>query len=346
MHEIDLKKFNIRSDLVVDLFNLDEDIEGVKVTKRNIKNTNIIDVELERDVLKLGKKKGKYITISFDDVTDTTNYQNVVTALSIELKEMLTYLKIGDNKKCLVIGLGNKDSTPDCLGPRVVDSVLVTKYLFDLSEVEVERGYRNVSSFVPGVTGVTGLESADVIKGIVKETKPDFLIVVDALLSSSIERINKTIQLTNTGISPGAGVMQNRKEVTEELLGIPVISLGVPTVIDLITIVKDTIKFMMRQFSYNKATINKSSRKLAPITSINYLSHEENLTDLEKEKLLGMVGNLDDDELKALIFEVLTPIGFNMIVTPKEVDFQIEKLSSLIASSINGALHKNKKINK
>lgn len=343
MHEIDLKKFNVRSDLVVDLFNLDEKIDGVKVSKKKIKNTNVLDVELERDVLELGKRRGKYITISFDDVTDTTNYQNVVTSLSIELKSMLEYLKIDEGKKCLVIGLGNSRSTPDSLGPKVVDSVLVTKYLFDLSEVEVEKGYRNVSSFIPGVTGVTGLESADVIRGIVKETNPDFLIVVDALLSSSIDRINKTIQLTNTGISPGAGVMQNRKEITEELLGIPVISLGVPTVIDLITIVKDTIKFMMKQFSYNKETINKNSRKLAPITSINYLNHEENLTKEEKEKLLGMVGNLDDDELKSLIFEVLTPLGFNMIVTPKEVDFQIEKLSSLIATSINKVLHKNKK---
>ena len=199
MHEIDLKKFNVRSDLVVDLFNLDDDIDGVKVKKTTIKNTNVIDVELERDVLELGKRKGKYITISFNDVTDTTNYQNVITALSIELKEMLEYLKIDDSKKCLVIGLGNKDSTPDSLGPKVVDSILVTKYLFDLSEVEVEKGYRNVSSFIPGVTGVTGLESADVIRGIVKETKPDFLIVIDALLSSSIERINKTIQLLIQG---------------------------------------------------------------------------------------------------------------------------------------------------
>ncbi len=344
MHEIDLKNFNTRSDLVVDLFNLDEASDKIKVKKKKNKDINIIDVELLEDNKELGKKKGKYITISFSDVTDTVNYNNVRDVVVSSLKEMFSYLKIKDDWKCLVVGLGNDQSTPDALGPLVVKDILVTKYLFDLQDIEVEKGYRNVSSFSPGVTGVTGLESALVIKGIVNETHPDFLIVVDALLSSSIERINKTIQLTNTGIAPGAGVMQNRKEITENLLGIPVISIGIPTVIDLITIVRDTIKFMMRQFSYNKDNIKKNSRKLAPVTSINYLEHDESLTKEEKEKLLGMVGVLSDEELKELIFEVLTPIGFNMIVTPKEVDFQIEKLGSLMASSINKALHQNNKV--
>lgn len=344
MHEIDLKNLDIRSDLVVDLFDLDNKIEGVNVKNKKIKDINVTDIELEKDILELGKKKGKYITISFEDVTDTVNYQNVLEVLKNELRNIYKYLKLDNDFKCLVVGLGNINSTPDSLGPKVSSKVLVTKYLFDIRDIEVEKGYRNVSSFIPGVTGITGLESADVIKGIVEETKPDFLIVVDALLSSSIERINKTIQITNTGISPGAGVMQNRKEITEELLGIPVISLGIPTVIDLITIVKDTIKYMMRQFSYNKQNLNNIAHKLAPITSINYLNHKESLTKEEKEKLLGMVGNLTDDELKELIFEVLTPIGFNMIVTPKEVDFQIEKLSSLIASGINLSLHENKNV--
>lgn len=340
-HELDLKNFQIRSDLVVDLFNLEEEQQGIKINRKEKERIKIIDIIIEKEDNALSKKPGRYLTISFEDVTDTTNRMQVTEVFIDELKKLLSSLALDKDQKCLVIGLGNQKSTPDALGPKTIEQILVTKYLFDIKEIEVEKGYRNVSAFTPGVMGTTGMESSDLILGIVEKTKPDFLIVVDALASSSIDRINKTIQITDTGIHPGAGIGSSHKEISLQTIGIPVIAIGIPTVIDALTIVSDTIHYLLQKLSYNKATIAQKSKKLAPATMQNYLDHEADLSDEEKRTFLGMVGLLKEEEMKELIFEVLTPIGYNLMVTPKEVDFVIEKLSEVIANGINESLHKN-----
>ena len=255
------------------------------------------------------------------------------------LKAMLDYLHISPDASCLVVGLGNRESTPDSLGPRVIEKILVTKYLFDTPGIQASSDYRNVSVFSPGVLATTGIESSEMILGIVERTKPDFLIVIDALASTSLDRINKTIQMTDSGIHPGSGIGNNRKEINQESLGIPVISIGVPTVIEAITVVSDTIQYLYKHFAYNKENLNKN--KFIPITKRDYREFNGELNQEEKEELFGHIGLLNEDERKELIFEVLTPIGYNMMVTPKEIDFLMEKLSSVIASSINCSLHKN-----
>lgn len=337
MNQIDLKNFAIRTDLLIDEVNINNKDYNIKSNK--IKNIEVTNVTIDKKN-KLKKKEGNYITISFEDVTDSTNKKELEVIFTNELNNLLKLTGIKDTDKCLIVGLGNINSTPDALGPLSTEKILVTKYLFDIKEVEVEKGYRNTSTIIPGVTGNTGIESFDIISGIIDKTNPDFLIVIDALASSSIERINKTIQMTNTGINPGSGVGNNRKELSKETLGIPVISIGIPTVIEAITIVSDTINYLMKQISYNKDNINKN--KLIPITSINYKNHENDLSSEEKEKLLGIIGNLTEEEIKKLIFEVLTPIGYNMMVTTKEIDFVVEKLSEVIANGINNSLHKIK----
>lgn len=338
MNQIDLKNFTIRTDLFIDEINQTNN-KKYNIKTKKINNIEVTNVKIDK-INELNKKEGDYITISFEDATDQTNRNNLEEVFSNELTNLLKLTNIKNTDKCLIVGLGNINSTPDALGPLTVDKVLVTKYLFDIKEITVEKGYRNTSIITPGVTGNTGIESFDIISGIVEKTKPDFLIIIDALSSSSIERINKTIQMTNTGINPGSGVGNYRKELSKETLNIPVISIGIPTVIEAITIVSDTINYLMKQISYNKENINKN--KLTPITSINYKKHENNLTTQEKEKLLGIIGNLTEEEIKELIFEVLTPIGYNMMVTPKEIDYLIEKLSEVLANGINKSLHNNK----
>ena len=253
-------------------------------------------------------------------------------------------MNILDSDKCLVVGLGNSNSTPDSLGPKVVDNIVVTKHLFDIDGIDVLDEYRNVSAIKPSVLALTGIETRDIIKGIISISKPDFLIIVDALSSSSISRVNKTIQITDTGISPGSGVGNNRGELSKDTLGIPVIGIGVPTVVDAVTIVSDTINFMMKKFSYSKKNIDSYKDKLKPLNKINYLDIETELSTSDKKKIMGEVGILSKNEIKQLIFEVLTPIGYNMMVTPKEVDFVIDKLSIVISNVINRSLHKNVKI--
>ena len=348
MHNIDLSKYKIRTDLIVEQLNDNLDSQGIKKEERTYENINVLDICLDHDSCDLfNKKAGRYITISFQDVTDVSNRVNLEIALQKEIKRLLNKLNISDKDSCLIVGLGNNDSTPDALGPKVANSVLVTRHLFELDGVIVEDGYRNVSAFVPGVMGTTGIEASDIILGIIEKTKPDFVLVVDALASSSVDRVNKTIQMTDTGIHPGSGVGNSRKELSKETLGIPVIAIGVPTVVDAVTIVSNTINFIMKNYSYNIKNVNKVSNKLKLAHSINYLEDElEELPKEEKERLLGMVGNLSEEEMKQLIFEVLSPIGYNMMVTPKEVDFVIDKLSLVIKNGINKSLHDDKLLEK
>lgn len=338
-NEKDLKKYQIRTDLLVDVFDGSSEDKDIKIKTKEKNGIEVLEVKVESDENKLNKKKGRYITISYSDATDKVNRKNLEEVLAREIKYMLEVLNITDKDKCLVVGLGNRQSTPDALGPKTVEDIVVTRYLYEIEGVEVDPNYRNVSSFIPGVTGNTGIESSDVILGIVERIHPDFIIVIDALASSSMDRVNKTIQMTDSGIHPGSGVYNNRKELSYETLGVPVISIGVPTVIEAFVLVSDTIKYLLKHFSYNKENFNKN--KLVPITLRNYLEHEEKLTEEEKSKLLGEIGNLKEDEIRELIFEVLTPIGYNMMVTPKEVDFVIDKISGVLANSINKALHKN-----
>ena len=339
-HEIDLSKYSVRTDLIIES-DIDQLTEGI--TKSQVVNEDITidDITISKKAEEYcNKKKGRYITISFNDITDIENSKKVEKVLSDELKKLLMNMNILSSDKCLIIGLGNANSTPDSLGPKVSENIIVTKHLFDLEDVSVLDGYRNVSTFKPSVLALTGIETKDTIKGIISQTSPDFVIIVDALASSSISRVNKTIQLTDAGIFPGSGVGNNRGELSRDTLGIPVIAIGVPTVVDAVTIVSDTISYLMKKFSYSKKNFNSSVNKLKPVTSINYLKDNDDfLTTKEKKKLLGEIGMLNDDEIKQLIFEVLTPIGYNMMVTPKEVDFLIDKLSKVISNSINRTLH-------
>lgn len=338
-NEKDLKQYKIRTDLLVDIFNTEQVEDGIIVHKDEENGIEIIEVEIQNDKNSLKKKRGKYITISYQDVTDKENGNNLEEIMVKELKRLLKYLKIDEDSSCLVVGLGNRDSTPDALGPKTIENVLVTRYLYEIEKIEVDKNYRNVASFIPGVTGMTGIESSDIILGIIEKIKPGFIIVVDALASSSIDRVNKTVQITDTGILPGSGVYNNRKELSYETLHIPVISIGIPTVIEAFVLVSDTIGYLLKHFSYNKENYQKN--KLVPVTLRDYKNHHKELSKEEKMQLLGEIGTLTDNEVKELIFEVLTPIGYNMMVTPKEIDFVIDKTSNILANSINKALHKN-----
>ena len=339
MSEIDLKKYKVRTDLIVESIGTST-FDEITTKEKNIDDIKVSDITVNSNIEELNKKKGKYITISFKDVTDTDNRKKVEQVLTGELKELLKYLKIKPEDKCLVVGLGNYKSTPDSLGPKVVNKLVVTRHLYLIDGIQVDKGYREISAFTPGVMGTTGIEAKDFIFGLSKEIKPDFIIVVDALASSSIDRVNKTIQITDTGINPGSGVGNTRVEISNETIGVPVIAIGIPTVVDAATIVSDTLKYLLKKFSYSKENINKSSNKLKPVTSINYLEKEVSELSVEdKEKILGFLGNLTEEEMHQLIFEVLSPIGYNLMVTPKEIDFVIDKLSLVLSTSINDALH-------
>lgn len=335
-NRIDLSKFNIRTDLVID-----SEINNDYVTKRSVNDSiNVTSIEVNDEVsLKLNKKEGTYITIEFADITNHEDKVVVEEVLSLELDKILKKNNISDSDSGLVIGLGNRFSTADSLGPKVVDKIMITRHLFEL-KTDVKDGIRCVSGISPGVMANTGIETVDIIMGIIKNIKPKFLVVVDALASSSIDRINKTIQITDTGIHPGSGIGNNRKEISLETIGVPVIAIGVPTVVESSIIVSDTIYYLFKHLSYIKN--NYESNKLVVSHSGDYINRikEQEMDIREKENLSGIIGTLSEEEKLDLTREVLNSINYNMIVTPKEIDFLIDNLSEVISSSINKSLHK------
>ena len=332
-HEIDLSKYKIRTDLAIEVIP-----ENTNIEIKEIDNIKISKIYIDEESSKvINKKQGNYITIEFEDITDNTNKENVKKIFIKELKELLTDMNIKKEDTCLIIGLGNRMSTPDALGPKTIDNLIITNHLYKLGMLEEK--YRRVSALNPGVMGDTGIETSDIIKSVSKTIKPNFIIVVDALAASSIERVNKTIQITDTGIHPGSGIGNSRKEISKELLNIPVIAIGVPTTVDATTIVSDTIKYLTKHYSYTRKNINNPMNKLIIKGNVNYLKKEIKIDKNEKKELLGLIGNLDEEETRRLIYETLTPIGYNFMVTPKEIDFIIEKLTDIIGNGLNKALH-------
>ena len=333
-HEVDLKKYELRTDLIIEnkdlngISNIIELEDNIKITETNITDEHNI----------LNKKTGKYITIEFSDITDTTNYKKVLEIVKKELKKLLNIKK---DDFGLIIGLGNSASTPDSIGPLTIKNILVTNHIYMYDDLDV--GFRRVAAISPGVTGENGIETSEYIKGIANIIKPDFIIIIDALASRSIERLNKTIQMTDTGISPGSGVGNSRKEISFDTLGIPVYAIGIPTVVDAVSVVADTLEFMNKHYAFSKEFIKKPISKLVNIKDVNYLNKKFNMNKEDRIDLLGLVGSLDELEIRKLINEVLTPIGYNLMVTPKEIDFIVLKLSNLLSESINYTLHDNYK---
>ena len=334
-NRIDLSNFNIHTDLVID-----SEINNSYIKKKKISDSiSITSIDVDDEVSKkLNKKKGLYVTIEFVDVTNHEDKLEIEENLVIELKKLMAKHNIKDSDEGLILGLGNRFSTADSLGPKTVDKILITRHLFEL-DTNVKEGIRCVSGISPGVMANTGIETFDIIMGIIKKIKPKFVIVIDALASSSIDRINKTIQLTDTGIHPGSGIGNNRKEISFEKIGVPVIAIGVPTVVESSIIVSDTIYYLFKHLSYIKN--NFDSNKLVFSHGGDYIDRIKNQEmDLkEKENLSGIIGTLSEEDKLNLIEEVLDSINYNMIVTPKEIDFLIDNLCEVISNGINKSLH-------
>lgn len=337
-NNINLKPFNVRTDLVVE--SIDASHKPIKTQEKTNKNIKISITDITKEEGKvIEKKEGRYITITFKDITNYEDREEIGKALEKEIKSLLKYKNIKDYDEGLILGLGNRKSTPDALGPKVISRLVITRHLFKLNALPKE-GIRSISAISPGVMGETGIETADYIEALTNLIKPQFIIVIDALAASSLERINHTIQLTDTGIRPGSGVYNNRKEISTDTLKIPVIAIGVPTVVESSVIVNEAINYLLKHISYIKN--NTEINKLSPLHFDNYIDKIRNLelSQSDKEKLMGLVGTLGEIEKRNLIKEVMSAVNYDLIVCPKEVDFLIDKISDVISSSLNNALHR------
>lgn len=348
---LDLSNYAVRTDLAVESHELTRErentstIDGVIVKERTEDGIHITVVEVSPSAEEVvGKSSGNYVTLEMQGIRDkdTELQERVAQVFAQEFASFLVQVGIQKEHSCLIVGLGNWNVTPDALGPSVVENVLVTKHLFKLQPESVE-GFRNVSAITPGVMGVTGIETSEIIAGVMKESNPDFIIAIDALAARSIERVNTTIQITDTGIHPGSGVGNKRKGLNKESLGIPVIAIGVPTVVDAVSITSDTIDFMLKHIGEEMREGDKPSRSLVPAGLLfgeKKVLDEEDLPDKKSRKtFMGIVGGLEEEEKRKFIYEVLAPLGHNLMVTPKEVDTFVEDMANIIASGLNDALH-------
>ena len=236
--------YNFRTDLASerrDLYqkanNIENQIDGIESEEENVdENIKIERVKItnENGEKAIGKPIGTYITIDIKKlkIAQEDEIQKASETLTNELKKIID-AHVDKRGEILVVGLGNIYVTPDSLGPKVINEIDVTRHLINYLPQYVEEGTRMVSAIAPGVLGTTGIETVEILKGVVDNIKPKLIIVIDALASRSIERISSTVQLSDTGIVPGAGVGNTRKEISQNTLGIPVIAIGIPTVVDI-----------------------------------------------------------------------------------------------------------------
>lgn len=308
---------SVRTDLAVEAKEIyskqnNGKIPGVEVLERKKGEIKITDVKITSEIgeKSMGKPMGTYITIDMPKLThydgDTMDEVSKVMANSLG-----SLIKLDDSMTALVVGLGNWNVTPDALGPKVISKLMVTRHLKQLVPDSIDEGIRPVCAMAPGVLGLTGIETGEIIKGVVDKIKPNLIICIDALASRKMERVNNTIQIGNTGIAPGSGVGNRRMEISEKNLGIPVIAIGVPTVVDAATMANDTIDMVL----------------------------DEMIKQSEKGgNFYNMLKSIDKEEKQRLIREILDPYVGDLVVTPKEVDIVIESVSKVIANGINIAL--------
>ena len=252
-----MTSFKVRTDLALEVReNMEEnasECRGVSVHEEyreesEIRITRVV-IETMNGARAMGKPMGTYITLEAPAMAlpDENYHQEISRELAQQLRNIIPGIE--QEFSIMVVGLGNRDVTADALGPNVVDNLTITRHM--VKEYGKAAFNRNkvhmVSGLIPGVMATTGMESQEIIKGVVEMTKPDVVVVIDALAARSTKRLNRTIQITNTGIHPGSGVGNHRNAITEETLGVPVIAIGVPTVVDAATIVSDAFEKMMRQ---------------------------------------------------------------------------------------------------
>lgn len=315
-----MERFQSRTDLAVEererFADDNVEISGVRLEeeydkKREVKVTKVV-IETEKGARAMGKPRGTYITLEAPDmsVPDEDYHREISEVLAKYIRQLLPKEK--EEQSILIVGLGNREITPDALGPDVVGNLLITRHIVEeYGKVALGKDKINkISGIVPGVMAQTGMEASEIVRGIVEETKPDFVIAIDALAARSTRRLNRTIQIADTGIHPGSGVGNHRNGLTRKSLGVPVIAIGVPTVVDAATIVNDTM---------------------------------ENLIDaMEQSEVLKGIGDtfhlFNATEKHQLIRELLAPHLNGMFVTPKDIDETIKRIGFTISEALNIAL--------
>ncbi|NLJ74503.1 MAG: GPR endopeptidase [Firmicutes bacterium] len=332
------EKYNIRTDLALESHEVivekegPPELPGVKVDTEKTEYATISRVTVESDLgaQMMGKAPGHYSTIEAPILREHNRevQEDIAQLLAKELEWFMEQSGLGPEDGVLVVGLGNWNATPDALGPRVVENLMVTRHLLEMSPPELRKGLRPIAAISPGVLGLTGIETGEIIMGVSERIGAKAVICIDALASRSVERLCSTIQISDTGINPGAGVGNRRLPINLETLGVPVIAIGIPTVVHAVTIVSDALDLLEKGRIGNEETDYIPKRTEFPV---------------DPDFLLGRrqmpVEPIREQDKRQLIGEVLEPYMGTMIVTPKEIDSLIDEVTDVVAGALNIAFH-------
>lgn len=304
---------NVRCDLAVEAHEMLEKentkIDGIDMETESVNgyiHITRVNVKSKKGEDIIGKRIGRYTTIEMPKrfYGEQSIYEEMCRVCAAELKNLAERFLPDKNSVVLVIGLGNRNITADALGPKVLKSLMITRHLVEYIPEEIDERIRPVCAASPGVLGLTGIETGEIVKGLTDRIKPNLVIAIDALCSHKVERVNTTIQLCDTGITPGEGIGNKRRAIDDKTLGIPVIAIGVPTVVNAATIAREAIESVAEK--------------------------------LEESRGIEV---FDSKSASETMYKITSETLGNLIVAPKEVDSVIDDISRVIANGINIALH-------
>lgn len=335
------EKYNIRTDLALESHQAiieqegPPELPGVKVHTEEEEGITLTRITVESDLgaQLMGKAPGNYSTLEAPGLRmhNRDLHERLAQLLAKEIEWFFDQADLGEEDAVLVVGLGNWNATPDALGPKSVENLMVTRHLLEMSPPELRRGLRPISAISPGVLGLTGIETGEIIMGVAERIGAKAVICIDALASRSVDRLCSTIQVSDTGIHPGAGVGNRRLAINKETLGIPVIAIGVPTVVHAVTIVSDAMD-LIEQGHIPSADGDQRPER------VQFNIDPEAIMGSRQQRPNANAGVAAGDK-RQIISQVLEPYFGTMIVTPKEIDLLIDEVSDVIAGALNTSFH-------
>ncbi|MBE3578154.1 MAG: GPR endopeptidase [Limnochordales bacterium] len=347
------RRYGIRTDLAIEAREVvieregAPEIPGVIVKREPIAGGTLLRVDIESDIGSrlMGKVKGRYVTLEVAGLREhnPTLHEKVAAQVGAEIRRFIAAMQLSPEAPVLLVGLGNWNATPDALGPKVVGHAFITRHLFRYAPPQARQGFRPVAAVAPGVLGLTGLETSEIVEALVARFKPALVLCVDALAARTVERLGTTIQISDAGISPGSGVGNRRKGITQADLGVPVLVIGAPTVIGAMTIVSDAWERLAGRGASDLPATARPAPAAAvpgsPVEASGLAAGAPGWSAGGPRVRDGIIPGPGEAGKEETLRTLLGPYLGTMIVTPKEVDSLIDDLAAVIAAGINVGLH-------
>lgn len=371
-----VRKYGTRTDLALEAREVIVQHEGppeipgviVDTEETNVGLVSRVSIETEEGSRALGKMPGRYTTIEAQALRqrDTEQLEQVAELIGREIRSFMQQLQVPQDAQVVVVGLGNWNATPDALGPRTIHHLVVTRHFYYMAPEHGRTGMRPVAGLSPGVLGITGIETAEIVQGLVRQIRPGLVVCVDALAARSTERLLTTIQIADAGIQPGSGVGNKRFGITRETLGVPVLAIGVPTVVHATTVVSDGLERLAADGGAGAGGVGNSQGMHRRPAMAGAFGTEVATLPLPDPSLIlrggaasqppqappGIGAARDPKPVvpppvkREVLEHVLEPFMGDLVMTPKEIDVLVEDVAETLAEGLNVGLHDDLDLNR